>query len=376
MASSQKTFPPVIVFTDMDEEFDDKLAVHFISKFGIDTTIVFMPSSHGTSQDGFNEWKRIMPIWNKLPYLTYITFEDFVKIPHVNCDYVLQISPMAKLANGEFYDGHNLAVNKQYIFGGIYQTKECETPSFNKKGSNDILGKFENILIEISSELMATKRPTLDLFNQLPPLFKENMQWTSFKLGLGRMSENHPVANIFAEGLINSSCGRGANYDSVKKLYESVFEYEIKHFMVPAFDKIVLDKSQHKKTYQLTKQYIDKINSKHQGSENNLFQMNIALSILFPGIWNNQTELFSSDKITTDDPHIKKMWRRFKSFEIEKVIKTFNPVYDLWAAYVLLNVIQKNISGTKFTIEDDYKNVFDTLIVDYLKKGNTGACLV
>jgi hypothetical protein len=70
------------------------------------------------------------------------------------------------------------------------------------------------------------------------------------------------------------------------------------------------------------------------------------------------------------------MWRRFKSFKIEKVIKTFNPVYDLWAAYVLLNVIQKNISGTKFTIEDDYKNVFDTLIVDYLKKGNSGDCLV
>ena len=374
--ASLKTFTPLVVFTDMDEEFDDKLAAYFISKFGINATIVFMPSSQGTSQDGFNEWKRIMPIWNKLPQLTYISFEDFVKIPHVNCDYVLQISPMAKLANGEFYDGHNLTVNKQYIFGGIYHTKEGDTPSFNKKGSNDILGKFENILIEISSELMASKRPTLGLFNQLPPLFKENMQWTSFKLGLGRMSENHPVANIYAEGLINSSRGRGANYDSVKQLYESVFENEIEQNMVPAFDKIVLDKSQHKKTYQLTKQYIDKIAPKHKDSENNLFRMNIALSILFPGIWNNQEQLISSDKITTDDTHIKKLWLRFKSFKIEKVIKTFNPVYDLFAAYVLLNIIQKNISGSTFTIEDDYENVFDTLVVDYLKKGNTGACLV
>ena len=376
MAFPQKTFTPVVVFTDLDEEFDDKLAVYFISKFGIKTTVVFMPSSQGTSQDGLNEWKRIMPIWNKLPYLTYITFEDFVKIPHVNCDYVLQISPMAKLSNGEFYDGHNLTVNKQYIFGGICHTKEGETPSFNKKGSNDILGKFENILIDISSELMATKRPTLDLFNQLPPLFKENMKWTSFKLGLGRMSENHPVANIYAEGLINSSCGRGANYASVKELYESVFEYEIQHFMVPAFNKIILDKSQHKKTYQLTKQYIDKINPKHKESENNLFRMNIALSILFPGIWDNENQLISSDKITTNDPHIQKLWLRFKSFNVEKVIKTFNPVYDLFAAYVLLNVIQKNISGTTFTVEDDYENVFNTLIVDYLKMGNTGACLV
>ena len=57
MAFPQKTFTPVVVFTDLDEEFDDKLAVYFISKFGIKTTVVFMPSSQGTSQDGLNEWK-------------------------------------------------------------------------------------------------------------------------------------------------------------------------------------------------------------------------------------------------------------------------------------------------------------------------------
>ena len=95
-------------------------------------------------------------------------------------------------------------VNMQYVFGGIYHTKQDETPSFNLKGSHKLLEKFQHMLIEISSELMATKRPFIDLYNLLPPLFKENMRWTSFKLTLGRMSENHPVAHIYAEGLINS----------------------------------------------------------------------------------------------------------------------------------------------------------------------------
>ena len=367
---------PLVVFTDLDEEFDDKLAVYFISKFGMNTIIVFMPSSQGSSQDGFDEWKRLMPIWDKLPNMTYITFEEFVKIPKIVCDYVLQISPMPLVNKVPSYSGHNLTVNMQYVFGGIYHTKEGETPSFNLKGSEKLLEKFQSKLIEISSELMAMKRPFMGLYNLLPPLFKENMQWTSFKLTLGRMSENHPVAHIYAEGLINSLVGRGANETSVREMYNSVFEREIEQFIVPAYYKINLDKKVYKKTYELTKQYLDKIHAKHGMTENNLFRMNIALTILFPNIWNNQSELISSDKITPDDPKIKVLWERFKIFKIEKVIKTFNPIYDLFAAYILLNVVKSNFSNTKFSVEEDYQNQFDTFIIEYLKKGIRGETLI
>ena len=134
--------------------------------------------------------------------------------------------------------------------------------------------------------------------------------------------------------LINSLVGRGANEASVREMYNSVFEYEIKQFIVPAYYKINLDKNLHKKTYQLTKQYLDKIQPKHQLTEDRLFRMNVALKILFPGIWMNQSQLISSDKITTDDPKIKVLWERFKTFNVEKVIKTFNPVYDLFAVFI------------------------------------------
>ena len=67
-----------------------------------------------------------MPIWDKLPNMTYITFEDFVKIPKVVCDYVLQISPMPLVNKLPSYAGNNLVVNEQYVFGGIYHTKENE----------------------------------------------------------------------------------------------------------------------------------------------------------------------------------------------------------------------------------------------------------
>lgn len=374
--NENKNVGQLVVFTDLDEEFDDKLAVYLISKFGINTTVVFMPSSQGSSQDGFDEWKRIMPIWNKLPNMTYIRFEDFVKIPKVVCDYVLQISPMPLVNKLPSYAGNNLVVNEQYVFGGIYHTKENEAPSFNLKGSHLILEKFQHKLIEISSNLMAQKRPFMDLYNLLPPLFKENMRWTSFKLTLGRMSETHPVAHIFAEGLVNSAVGRGANETSVREMYNSVFAYEIKNFIVPEYYKINLDKDVHKKTYQLTKQYLNKIQAKHQLTENNLFRMNIALSILFPGIWNNQNTLISSDKINPNDPKIKVLWKRFNTFNIGKVIKTFNPVYDLFAAYVLLNIIKTNFSSNKFSVEEDYQNQFDTFIVEYLKKGIRGENLI
>lgn len=368
----------LLVFTDLDEEFDDKLAVYFISKFGINTIIVFIPSSQGSSQDGFDEWKRIYPIWNKIPHFTYMTFEEFVKVPTVVCDYVLQISPMANMEDGTPYTGHNLTVNKEYVFGGIYRTKEAETPSFNLKGSHQLLEKFQNKLIEISSEYMAAKRPFIGLYNLLPLLFKENMCWTSFKLAIGRMSLNHPVAHIYAEGLINPLCGRGANLTSVEQMYSSVFAYEIQNFIVPAFNKIILDKNRYKKTYQLTKQYLDTIKAKHPMSEKNLFRMNIALSVLFPGIWDNQDQLISisSDKTTPNDPKIQILWKRFQSFNIEKVIKTFNPVYDLFAAYILLNVINSKFENIKFSVEDDYQNEFDTFITEYMAKGNHGENLV
>ena len=121
---------------------------------------------------------------------------------------------------------------------------------------------------------------------------------------------------------------------------------------------------------------INKIQAKHPSTENNLFRMNIALSILFPGIWNNQSELISSDKITPNDPKIKVLWERFKTFKIEKVINTFNPIYDLFAAYILLNVIKTNFSSTKLSIEEDYQNQFDTFIIQYLKKGIRGESLI
>lgn len=374
MAFSNDT--PIIVFTDLNEEFDDKLALYFISKFGLNATIVFMPSSHDSSQDGFDEWKRIFPSWNKISEFTYITFERFVEEKSITCDYVLQISPMAKMKNGEFYSGHNLIVNKQYVFGGMYHRSDASAPSFNFKGSKGILDRFQSKLVEISSELMATKRPFMELYNLLPPLFRENMRWTSFKLGLGRMSQKHPVAHIYAEGLINHLKGRGANLDSVRTLYNSVYEYEIQNNIFPAFEKITLIKTRRGKTYELTKKYLDTIKADHPMSEPNLFRMNSALSMMFPGIWDDQNELISSDNISLEDPKIQKLWERFETFPIHKLIKTFNPVYDLFAAYILFHIIKTNFSNTKFSIEQDIGNQFESLIVEYLKKSIRGAKLV
>ena len=258
----------------------------------------------------------------------------------------------------------------------MYHRSDASTPSFNFKGSKGILDRFQSKLVEISSELTATKRPFLELYNLLPPLFRENMRWTSFKLGLGRMSQKHPVAHIYAEGLINHLKGRGANLESVRTLYNSVYEYEIQNNIFPAFEKITLIKTRRGKTYELTKKYLDTIKAEHPMSEPNLFRMNSALSMMFPGIWNDQNELISSDNISLEDPKIQKLWKRFETFPIHKLIKTFNPVYDLFAAYILFHIIKTNFSNTKFSIEQDIGNQFESLIVEYLKKSIRGTKLV
>jgi hypothetical protein len=366
----------LVVFSDVDCEVDDKLALEFISKFNIPTLVVIMPTSHGTSLDGLNEWKRINPKWDTLSYFTYILFEEFVKYARVYTDYVLQISPMFKILNKHYYNGHNLIVYKQYIFAGRYHTKKHEIPSFNYKGSIQILERFADILIEISSTLMATKRPTVELYNILPCLFQENMKWISFKFALGRMNVSDPCIGVYGEGLINPTLGRGSNYIAIENLYTSICIDAIKQNIIPSYTNIVLDKEKYAKIYSITFQYLSYIKPTHYLSETYLFRMNIALSIIFPNIWKQRDAVIYSDEISIENRLVKTLWDTFTQYDIKRVIPTFTPTYDLFASYILLIIINSNLSHTKFVVTKDHKSLFNVQIIKHFKNASRGIPII
>ena len=350
------TSPSIIVFTDVGvKDVDDELLLQYLidNKTDMILHIVFMGSDGVSPSEALKEWSKyenhILSNSSQIPKkIYYYTIDDFKNID-CECDYALQISPMGG------YDGSNIKVDKNYVFAGDYITPEGTRASFNRTGSDTILNRFygEGKMIDISSSHMANMRFNQELVSKFTGPLKERIVFTAFMLAFARMSPSHP-ANKFAEGLINPNVGRGANYNSVMKMRD-IFNIDTSKLMYSdggASSKYFTELS--------TKGVFGPSgsSSSRDESEKYLYEMNMvlrgisdkaceSLSIDKVDIWSLKpwkdnlfsAEVFVSDfDINTIPEVLKPSWEFFK-MNAEKLYESFNPVYDLFAGYVLIGLI-------------------------------------
>lgn len=358
MSSSKQTqsSPIIHVFTDLGvKDIDDELLIKYLSDQNcLDLTFVFMGSDGVSPCQALAHWireyeptvlKKISGlIDNKISYMTISEYKEFDTIA---CDYALQISPM----NG--YTGENLTVRIKYIFAGDYTTPEGGRDSFNKQGSQDILDRFQSQdkLIDIPSVHMAKMRFNRSLLSKFSGNFRDNIVFTAFMLAFGRMDPKHP-ANKFAEGLINPEVGRGANYNSVMKMKENLkidtssdvnskYCRTLKYFQTASrkYFKDLEDNGVKSETTEQSVIFLTEINTILQCiSDKSCEEQGIEIVDIF-GRDGLQGVYVSNFDVNTIPELLKPSWEFFKQ-NAESLTDSFNPVYDLFAGYVLIGIIK------------------------------------
>ena len=368
-ATSTATVNQVIhVFTDVGvKDIDDELLIKFLcEKHGspLDLTFVFTGSDGVSPAEALEYWKKIFEpsvLAKKNPgsIVNYTTLPEYMVLESVECDYALQISP------GNGYDGENLTVKEKYIFAGDFVTPEGGRDSFNKNGSDAILTKFsaEGKLVEIPSAHMAKMRFNKELLSKFDGPFVERIVFTAFLLAFCRMHPKCPVSQKFAEGLVNPNVGRGVNYENVMKMaqnlgisdisnsegIESATKAAVKYFcdifnVTPNYCKVVgsgvdayaaahcplkdPDSVQH---LIVMNTYLNAIHQKACSGDE------YYLSDLFAS---NDNEVFYSNFDIDSVPYtLTRSWEYFKA-NADDLVECFNPVYDLFAGYVLVGLMQ------------------------------------
>jgi hypothetical protein len=374
------------VFTDVGvKDIDDELLIMYLcSQKNLDLTFVFMGSDNVSPSAALAHWIREYEptVLSTIPCsqvsvkshsffpanVSYMTISEYKEFDAIACDYALQIAPMSG------YEGYNLTVREKYVFAGDYATPIGCPDSFNKEGSQDILDRFksQDKLIEISSSHMAKMRFNNTLFSKFTGNFRENIVFTAFMLAFGRMDPTHP-ANKFAEGLINPNVGRGANYSSVMKMGFALQGVNIDALRGMEQTLSEMSLLNIKSCEIAATNYCDTLEANgvtlkdREGTIKCLTDMNIYLQSI-----NNQSEYLSEDKrvdifesgsvFTSSEININGMpheilpaWDFFKS-NAESITDAFNPVYDLFAGYVLMGII-KGDGRVNHTPEEFLKNI-------------------
>ena len=360
MASS----PSIVVFTDVGvKDIDDELLLQYLieNKKDLELHIVFMGSDDVSSEKAMWEWSKYKEhILSKYTVeeqvdlckkISYHTIENFKKIK-CSFDYALQIAPMSG------YNGANIEVKEKYVFAGDYITSEGSRPSFNRVGADEILDRFheEGKLVDISSEHMAKMRFNQELVSKFTGPFRDSIVFTAFMLAFGRMDPNHP-ANKFAEGLVNPHVGRGANYNSVVKMKEVLDihycnEYKDCHEAATKYFRDLEENGINSGTHEDSIKSLTEINMVLQGISDKSCE----------GSGMEKVNIFQSGEVYTSNftvdsiPELlKPSWELFKA-NADKLYESFNPVYDLFAGYVLLGLIDGECRKVD-TVEVFLKNV-------------------
>ena len=339
--------PSIVVFTDVGvKDIDDELLLQYLIENNkeLELHIVFMGSDGVSQIEAMWEWSKYKGhILSKYSpeekdiirkKITYHTIDNFKKIK-CSFDYALQISPMGG------YNGENIEVKEKYVFAGDYITPEGSRPSFNRVGAEEILDRFhgEGKLVDISSAHMAKMRFNKELVGKFTGPFRDSIVFTAFMLAFGRMDPNHP-AKKFAEGLVNPDVGRGANYNSVMKMKEVL--------------DIQPDNEDESSVAAATKYFRDlEGNGINSGTHGESIKFLTEMNMILQGISDNscresgmeKVNIFKSGEVYTSNftvesiPELlKPSWELFKN-NADKLYGSFNPVYDLFAGYVLIGLI-------------------------------------
>ena len=360
----------VVVFTDVGvKDIDDELLLQYLidNNNPMNINVVFMGSEGVTPKESMEQWSKyknhILEKYSteeKQGLSKRISYHTIDNFKNIKCefDYALQISPM----NG--YDGENISVKEKYVFAGDYITPEGARPSFNRQGSEEILDRFhkENKLVDIPSAHMVKMRFNNELLKKFTGIFKDNIVFTAFMLAFARMSPTHS-ANKFAEGLINPKVGRGANYISVMKMKEKL-----------DLPKIKLDKYSHDAANKYIDSLVDNGVDIKELTETCmcLYEINLVLQSIsikskentsmldwdqYEPIFLENGGVFVSDFDINSIPYVLDPCFDFFKKNADKLIDCFNPVYDLFAGYVLNGLIHFNENRTSHSHEEFLKNV-------------------
>ena len=349
------------VFTDFGvKDTDDALLMTYLSQLSaanhpsyLDITFVFTGADGVTAADAIAAWIREYEhiiIKDMTASVSYLTISDYAALESVSCDYVLQIAPMGG------YTGSNLSVNQKYVFAGDYITPEGARESFNKVGAQAILDRFhaQGKLVDIPSEHMAKMRFNDALVSKFTGAFSDNIVFTAFMLAYGRMSPTHP-ANKFAEGLVNPAAGRGANYKSVMLMAQSLLGVNVSDLR--GMEQLINDTGHClnvKSCESSAVNYCDTLVKNgvtlkdRDGSIKCLTDMNIILQAISGDeeALREPVDIFQSGLVHTSDFDVDSIpkdilpaWEFFKK-NVESLTECFNPVYDLFAGYVLVGIMR------------------------------------
>ena len=374
----------LLVFTDVGEEIDDELMIYYLmvqDRIHLDITMVFIDSQ--SLQHWICYFQTIAEAHrhenNTIEYITLADFKSRGGKTSTCCyDYILQAAPLRG------YTGEKLSVNYAYVIqGNISPEQKSFNMGWSKTDDGNTLSDMlptlakwqtHSKLLEVSSNHCAHMRPSLNLINHFPIVFQSAIWFVAFKLCVGRVDPGRPGADLFAEGLLNSAVGRAANYTAVKNLYEHITERsfdDLQEFVgdatssscqgngvcdVPSrlaaayFQALYSNKTKN----ELTEEH--GVTVLHKDSLHCLTRMNRALEIIFPGIWEGRDHVVYSDfSLGQMEGDIQATFERFLSYPKDKIILSCNPVYDLFAAHVLLKTILLksfvSVSGNEYEKE-------------------------
>lgn len=295
----------VLVFTDPSEDADDQISLAYLHK-KVDLTIVVCGATHDIQFERLNAWNALavkLHIWDFFA----LTLDSF-KINHApfHYDAILQISPLFG------FDSEHITTDKYILMGTMNNSVNCP------RDSVDLFRRFEGkeSTIVIKSAKAATMRPTKKALEHMHPVLVEEIITVGFRLLMSRCSPKE----VYAEGLINDSVGRGANYTSIENLYQSIFKRPQTTFCVRKDIDDYID-SLYKKT--------DKI----EETRIKMYKMYKSLEDVF-GI---RIPVFTSETFVVVD----KLESAFRPIAMEHC-EILNPMYDFYAAWVLLNGLDRD----------------------------------
>ena len=335
----------VHVATDSSEEIDDQLCIQYLRSLSqvpkpLSIKFIFTGTAKVSSKESAGEWmttfeEHVVSQQNPNTNVSFTTLEEYSSSGSHNPDFFLQIAPMKD------YTGENLEVKGKYILAGDYVS---DTPSFNMLGSEAITKKFfdQGKLVDIPSPHMATMRFNEELLSKFTGPFNEYIVFTAFKLAFGRMHPKCPVAQKFAEGLVNPDVGRGVNYKSVMTIAKNLDVPSMPSFYTHTEPYDALEAKKYFKDifgddWKDTNGSICKLNHINYILHYiNVFATGIRPSALFH---DNGGEVFYSNFTVDTIPELlKPSWEYFKA-NASKLIDCYNPVYDLFAGYVMVGLI-------------------------------------
>ena len=353
----------VVIFTDEGEECDDRLAIHYLlsqkNDQPIDFTFVFTGTAELTAEECLDMWfdkynPETHPHWNRLITTRFTTLSDFKNGKNLAFDWALQIAPVSD------YDASNLHISQKFILAG---NADPSKNSINRKKSDAIVEKFqkEGKLMDICSDHMAKMRfqpKLLEKFKSMPN-FMEGIVFFAFKLAIARMRYDHPVAaKGVAEGLVNPKKGRGTNYKSVSMIYDILINSDkyvhlrqpescspsakkaaMKYFMDVYGENSAIPADSYDCLCQINLM-LDGLNQLARAEEvvrmGGDYRKWLMSDSSKEGLFDHHPEVFYSDFDIDNIPELlQPMWELFKENQNE-LIPAFNPVYDLFAAFVLV----------------------------------------